>query len=235
MSELAHKDHAGLERAIGHEFASHDYLVRALTHPSFFGYDGDPRPAHYERLEFLGDRVLGLVIAELLFKRYPDSEEGGLATRYNMLVRKETCAAVAERIALGDYLRLGSGEVQAGGRSKQAILGDACEALIAAIYFDGGIEAAHRFIESHWDDLLDEVDEPQKDPKTALQEWTQGRGQPAPRYRMVNRSGPDHEPTFTIAVEVDGSERAQGRGLSKRIAEQEAARTFLVREGLMEP
>jgi ribonuclease-3 len=235
VSRTKPRPRSELAAEIGHSFKSEKYLKRALTHPSVnVGGKGDV-VSNYERLEFLGDRVLGLVIAHLLFERFPESREGALATRYNALVRKEACAAVAERIGLGDYLRLSPGEASAGGRRKTAILGNACEALIAAVYLDAGYDGACAMIERYWVPLLDEVERPLKDPKTMLQEWVQGRGLPAPHYRMDERSGPDHAPRFMMTVEVDGMPAAEGEGSSKRAAEQDAAERFLVREGIMKP
>ena len=217
---------------IGHGFDDDTLLVRALTHPSFDG-EADPKDAAaFERLEFLGDRVLGLVISELLFREYPDSDEGGLAVRFNLLVRKETCARVAESIPLGGYLRMSAGEAAAGGRRKKAILGNACEALIAAIYLDGGLEAARTFIETRWQPFLATVRDAPKDAKTELQEWAQSKGLAAPEYQLVEREGPDHAPTFTIAVGVEGVTTAKGEGPSKRAAQQAAARQMLLREGI---
>jgi ribonuclease-3 len=234
VSSRPPQPHSKLAAAIGYEFASEDILVRALTHASFDAQRDGELPTNYERLEFLGDRVLGLVIAHVLYERFPESEEGGLATRYNALVRKETCARVAEEIELGRYLRLSSGEVSAGGRRKMAILGNACEALIAAVYLDGGFDAARTFIERYWLALLDDVREPPKDAKTALQEWAQGRGLAAPSYRVVDRTGPDHAPRFTMAVTIADMSDALGEGSSKRAAQQDAAERFLAREGIGE-
>lgn len=223
---------AELAGLIGYSFADQALLERALTHPSFDG-EGEPgRTKAFDRLEFLGDRVLGLVMAELLFRQYPESDEGGLAVRFNLMVRKETCARVAAAIPLGGYLRMSAGEASAGGRRKKAVLGNACEALIAAIYLDGGLEPARAFIEARWRPHLETVRDAPKDAKTALQEWAQSRGLATPAYRVVEREGPDHAPTFTISVGVEGMETAQGEGLSKRAAEQAAATQMLLREGI---
>ncbi len=219
-----------LSARIGHEFGSADYLERALTHSSYLAKS--KKKTDNERLEFLGDRVLGLVIAELLFETFPKSSEGELAPRLNALVRKETCADVAREIGLGELLRMSPGEEQAGGRDKTAILGDACEALIAAIYFDGGFPAARQFIVRFWHPLLKSVEQPPRDPKTMLQEWVQGKGMTPPRYRLVDRTGPDHEPTFTISVEITDMSPVTARASSKRGAEQAAAEEFLRQNGL---
>ncbi len=232
MAAKLPRPHDELADAIGHRFASDTFLKRALTHSSFVDPKTSNRPQNFERLEFVGDRVLGLVIAELLYETFPGSDEGGLATRYNMLVRKETCARVAGDIALGSYLLLSAGEAEAGGRHKKAILGNACESLIAAIYMDGGLEAARTFIVKHWASYLEQVANPPQDAKTALQEWAQSKGLPPPCYNVENKEGPDHAPRFTIRVSVEGFDPEQADGGSKRSAEQTAATQVLVREGV---
>ena len=223
-----------LSERIGYEFSDPIYLERALTHSSFA--DGDMRKSFdNERLEFVGDRVLGLVVAELLFAEFPTSSEGQLAPRFNALVRKETCADIARELDLGAHMRMSAGEDQAGGRGKDAILGDCCEALIAAIYLDGGFEAARRFVRAFWTPKLSLVEELPRDAKTILQEWLQGRGLRPPRYLLVDRTGPDHAPEFTIAIEIDGLAPVQAKAGSKRAAEQLAAEMLLTREGIMTP
>lgn len=207
-------------------------LDRALTHSSASARNSG-RNTDNERLEFLGDRVLGLVIADMLVQRFPKSSEGQLAPRLNALVRKEACADVARDVDLGDVMIMSASEAQAGGREKEAILGDACEALIAAIYRDAGLDAARTFISRHWEPRLDDVKVPPRDPKTALQEWMQGRGLPPPKYRIVDRTGPDHEPEFTVAVELKGMDPETGKAGSKRAAEQLAAEAVLRREGVL--
>lgn len=232
MASGGQADAAKLAELIGYRFSSPSKLQRALTHSSFA--DGDPHKAvDNERLEFLGDRVLGLVVAELLYREFPNCAEGLLAPRLNALVRRETCAAVAREIGLGDYLRMSLGEAQGGGRMKDAILGDACEALIGAIYLDGGYEAARAFVRRFWTPRLALVEQPPRDAKTILQEWLQARGRRAPRYVLVDRKGPDHVPEFTIAVEVEGAEPLEASAGSKRAAEQAAAEAFLLREGIL--
>lgn len=231
MTRRGASDPAVLCQRIGYEFRTADRLERALTHSSYC--DGDVRaPFDNERLEFLGDRVLGLVVADLLFAAFPDSTEGDLAPRFNALVRKETCADVARTLGLGAFLRLSAGEEQGGGRNKDAILGDACEALIGAIFLDGGFDAASRFVRTHWEPRLKLVERPPRDAKTVLQEWLQGRGLRPPRYALVGRTGPDHEPEFTISIEVEGHAPLEARAGSKRGAEQLAAEMFLEREGI---
>jgi len=202
-------------------------LERALTHASA-GAD-----ASNERLEFLGDRVLGLVIAEKLYELYPGDAEGALALKLNALVRQETCAQAAEAAGLSDHLILANSEEGSGGRKKAAILAGACEAVIAALYFDGGMDVARAFILRHWADALAAVNDDMRDPKTVLQEWAQSRkGSGGPAYRLVKREGPDHAPRFEIEVRVKGEEPALGEGGSKREAEQAAAKALLERMGL---
>jgi ribonuclease-3 len=215
---------AVLQDRIGHTFRRQDLLQRALTHAS--AADGGQR-RHNERLEFLGDRVLGLVIAESLMRRFPDETEGDLARRHTSLVRREALAAVARDIALGEALVLSKGEAESGGRDNPALLADACEAVIAALYLDGGLEAAKRFIDNRWERLIAAAPEPPRDAKTALQEWAQGRGLPLPRYSTVATEGPPHEPLFTVEVVLQGRPAVRAPGRSKRMAEQAAAGLML--------
>ncbi len=197
-------------------------LTRALTHSSAGGLDN-------ERLEFLGDRVLGLLIAELLTELFPDEKEGLLALKLNALVRMETCARVAEAVGIDKELILAPSEDRSGGRKKAAILGDACEAVIAALYLDGGLDAARKFVTLHWQPLMSEVTGDLRDPKNALQEWAQGRKLGTPTYRVSRREGPDHAPRFTVEVSIRGHDPAMGEGLSLRAAEQAAARSLMQR------
>lgn len=219
---------AALEERIGHVFADRDLLLRALTHVSAAAARRDS----YERFEFLGDRVLGLAVAHLLCEAFPDESEGELSRRLAALVRKETCAEVAQRWGVGSCLRLGDGEAQTGGRKKQAILGDVCEAIIGAVYLDAGVGAAEKLVRKAFAAHMATAGDDLRDAKTALQEWAQARRLAPPRYRTIGRSGPDHAPSFTIAVEIDGFAAAQGEGASKRIAEQAAAVAFMMREGV---
>ena len=214
-----------LQTRLGHSFADESLLRRALTHPSAEG-------ASYQRFEFLGDRVLGLVIAGWLLDRYREADEGELAVRLNALVRKETCAEVAEAVGLGAHVIMGGGEEKAGGRKKAAILADACEAVIAALYLDGGLPAAERFIRAEWAPLIEKSGMAQRDAKTALQEWAQGAGHPVPQYALDERTGPDHAPEFTVSVQVKGQSPVQAKGGSKRQAEQAAAQAMLEKLGL---
>ncbi len=211
-----------LAERLGHRFARPELLREALTHASA----GTAAARDYQRLEFLGDRVLGLVIADLLLRRHPEENEGALARRHVALVRAETLAEVADGIGLGAFLILSSGEDGSGARSNRGLLADACEALIGALYLDGGLPAAECFIESQWSQLL-AASVPERDAKTALQEWAQGRSLPLPDYTVLERMGPDHAPVFTVEVRVEGLPPARAEGPSKRIAEQSAAAMLL--------
>jgi ribonuclease-3 len=195
-------------------------LREALTHAS-------ANTTTNERLEFLGDRVLGLIVADLLLKRFPGDSEGLLAPRLNALVRIETCADVAKRAGIDAHIQMAPGEERSGGRQKTAIVGDACEAVIGALYCDGGLAAARRFIEKFWSPLLDQVAGDMRDPKTSLQEWAQARGLGTPSYLLAERTGPDHAPHFVVEVSISGAGRARGQGASRRVAEQEAARALM--------
>ncbi|WP_397544180.1 ribonuclease III [Roseovarius salis] len=208
---------------LGHSFARPELLVRAVTHSSM----SSPNRDDNQRLEFLGDRVLGLVMAEALLERDQSAEEGQLAPRFNALVRKETCAEVAREIDLGKVLKLGRSEMMSGGRRKQALLGDAMEAVIAAIYRDGGYEAARAVVLRLWGARIDTVKQDARDAKTALQEWAQARGLPPPDYIETARSGPDHNPRFTIEVRLSNGAAESATAGSKRQAEQTAAKALL--------
>jgi len=219
-------DLVALAERLGHAFAEPELLVRALTHPSAATRRGAIDDS-YERLEFLGDRVVGLIVADLLMADFPDEPEGALALRHAELVRRETLAEVASEIGLEDHLRLARGEEAAGERHNPALLANACEAVIGALYLDGGLAAAQRFVEPLWRPHLEADARPPQDAKTALQEWAQGRGLDLPDYREVGREGPAHEPHFTVEVAVEGQEPARGEGRSKRLAEQAAAARLL--------
>lgn len=218
---------APLAAVLGYEFARPQLLDKALTHASL-GERGSAAQAHeFERMEFLGDRVLALVVADLLVRRFAQEREGELARRLAALVSREALATVARRIELGRYLRLSRGEDDSGGRDNPGVLADALEAVIAALYQDGGLTVARRFIEREWMPLVDSADGPPRDPKTALQEWAQARGRPLPTYRTVAADGPPHRPVFTVAVTVEGEEEAVASGSSKRVAERAAAEQLL--------
>ena len=216
-----------LTGTLDHQFANPDLLREALTHPSTDPQDRGSARFGYERLEFLGDRVLGLAIAEWLLERFPGEREGLLARRHTALVRRETLAQVARDIGLGAHLILSPGEADAGGRENEAILADACEAVIAALFLDGGMDAARRFVHRAFVTAIDRHEEPPQDAKTALQEWAQARGLPLPDYETVSRTGPDHKPNFEIRVSIPGHPPASATGLSKRVAERLAAARLL--------
>mgnify|MGYP000330205693 CR=1 FL=1 len=211
------------EDRIGHRFARPELLVEAITHASMSSANRDDN----QRLEFLGDRVLGLVMAEALLANDVKATEGQLAPRFNALVRKECCADVARQIDIGAVLRLGRSEMLSGGRRKQALLGDAIEAVIAAVYMDAGFEVAKDLVLRLWGARLFEVKEDARDAKTALQEWAQARGLPPPKYIETARDGPDHAPNFTIAVTLETGQSHSATAGSKRHAEQAAAKELL--------
>ncbi|PWR04420.1 ribonuclease III [Meridianimarinicoccus roseus] len=216
------RDFAG---RLGHDFARPDLLQSALTHGSV----ASTVRSDNQRLEFLGDRVLGLVMAEALLNADGAASEGVLAPRFNALVRKETCAEVAREIGLGDVLRLGRSEMLSGGRRKEALLGDAMEAVIAAVYVDAGLGAAREMVLRLWGARITSVKDDARDPKTALQEWAQARRMAPPRYQMLDRTGPDHAPVFTIRVVLDNGATETAEARTKRQAEQAAAEALLTR------
>ncbi len=224
-------DSSQLEDALGYTFADKGLLDRALTHAS--AINGTDTGKSYQRLEFLGDRVLGLVVADMLVERFSEAPEGELSRRLARLVSRETCTEVADEMQLATYLRVGGGRK---GRSPATpgVLADACEAVIAAIYRDGGLDAARRTVERYWQPKVTSMSGPLHDAKTALQEWAHQRGADAPSYVEIARSGPDHAPEFEIEVSVAKIAPARGRGRSKREAEQEAATAVLRREGVGE-
>ena len=212
---------------IGHDFADPSLLVRAVTHASM----STPNRDDNQRLEFLGDRVLGLVMAEALLAGDLAASEGQLAPRFNALVRKETCADIAREIDLGKVLKLGRSEMISGGRRKQALLGDAMEAVIAAVYLDGGFGAAKAMVLRLWGERIAGVEEDARDAKTSLQEWAQARGMQPPSYEDAGRSGPDHAPTFSVRAVLENGETAEATAGNKRQAQQMAAKALLDRLG----
>ncbi len=223
-----------LTETFGHRFAHPELLREALTHPSASapgsGKSARVRPARlrgYERLEFLGDRVLGLVVADLLYNAFPQEDEGALAKRLAALARKDTLARVATAADLGGHLVLSKAESQAGGRKNPTLLADACEAVIGALYLDGGLAAAAGFIGRYWQPLMTAEAKPPQDAKTALQEWAQGAALPLPVYRTVRTEGPPHEPLFAVEVVVQGLPAVTASGRTKRTAEQAAAAQML--------
>jgi len=214
---------AALEQRLGHRFADPERLRRALTHSSMSA----PGREDNQRLEFLGDRVLGLVMAEALLSEDRGASEGQLAPRFNALVRKEACAEVAREIDLGAALKLGRSEMMSGGRRKMALLGDAMEAVIAAVYLDAGFGTAKALVLRLWGDRIARVEEDARDAKTSLQEWAQARGMAPPSYTEVAREGPDHAPVFTIEARLEIGAAARATAGSKRKAEQQAASGLL--------
>jgi ribonuclease III len=220
-----------LEERIDYLFKDPALLDSALSHISSLKGSRN-RAGSYQRLEFLGDHVLGLVISDMLFRAFPRADEGELSRRLADLVRKETCADMARAIDLGAAIRLGSSEANAGGRKRPAILADVCEALIGAVYLDGGFPAAEALVGRLWEERLRTTAQPLRDPKTVLQEWAQARGLPTPAYKEVARSGPDHDPEFRVAVHLAKFAPAEGLGRSKRAAEQAAAAAMMAREGV---
>lgn len=222
-------DFKALQDTIGYQFQNEALLETALTHASAGGEKND---CNYERLEFLGDRVLGLVMAELLYKRYPTEAEGDLAKRHAALVQGKTLAQVAKNINLSAAMIISETERASGGAENENMLADIMEALLGAVYLEGDIDPCRKIISRLWDGLLDVMVEPPQDPKTALQEWAQGQGLPLPHYEITNRTGPDHAPTFTITVSVDGYDKTTSASApSRRAAEKIAAKIFLEKNG----
>lgn len=215
-----------VETVLGYRFQDPAWLQEALTHPSCNRVK-EGAPFHYQRLEFLGDSVLGLVISDMLVRHFPQEAEGSLARRKAALVESKTLAQQMSEWGIAAQIIMSSGEEAGGGRNSQAILEDVCEALIGAIYRDGGYEAAREVIERHWQKLLESHEEAPKDAKTALQEWAQGKGLPLPEYQLVSSTGPAHEPVFTVTVAIPGYADQQGEARNKRKAEQLAALKML--------
>lgn len=209
-----------LEKDIGHSFNNKTLVLNALTHSS----TGDD---NYERLEFLGDRVLGLTVAEILYEKFPDENEGDLAKRLAALVQGKLLAEIAATIHLGDYMKFSQAERLAGGDKNENILGDALEALLGALYLDAGFAACRQLIEKLWHGRFDTTIAPPSHPKTALQEWAQGAGLPLPTYKIIGQSGPDHAPVFTVELNVKGYDPLKADGRSRQVAEKEAARIFM--------
>jgi ribonuclease-3 len=224
------RDDQTLEKRLGYKFKSRELLARALTHASV--RSGKPDHVDNERLEFIGDRVLGLAVAELLNANYPTASEGELARRFNRLVRGGTCADIGRALDLGQHMILSESEAGSGGRAKDTILADAVEALLAAIFLEAGYNKARDVIHRLWSPKLDQQPIVAADAKSALQEWAQGRGLDLPQYAEISRTGPDHAPRFVTEVRIKGVKPAQGEGATKRQAEQAAASTLLAREGV---
>ncbi len=225
------QDLSALEERLGYRFKNNALLELALTHKS--AITGKKKTASNQRLEFLGDRVLGLSVSEMLYRAFPENLEGELSQRHTALVRNETCVEVALLLDLGSHLELASSERNSGGERNHSILGDACEAVIGAIFLDGGYERAFTMIERYWQPLMMASAQAPRDAKALLQEWALGRGLPVPHYREVERSGPDHKPIFRVSLELPGILPVEGVGPSKRDAEKSAASTMLAREGIL--
>ncbi len=226
-------DFLEFEKTLQYSFVDKSLLLRAITHTSAIS-PGRRVNHSYQRLEFLGDRVLGLVAADLLFKLLPEAREGELARALNSVVRKEACTAVAIDLDLGSYIQMDKSEIRTGGRQKPSVLADACEAVIGAIYIDGGYDVSYDFVERTFAKHLGVAHKPQIDAKTILQEWAQGRGFATPDYVEIERTGPAHNPVFSIEVRIEGFEKISARGPSKKTAEQSVAELFLLREGIVE-
>ncbi len=222
-----------LSTKLGHVFINPALLKLALTHSS--ARAGANFTDDNERLEFLGDRVLGLAVAELLEDQFPDAREGELARWFNQLVRAETCAQVALDLDLGHYILMSGGEAGSAGLRKKTILANACEAVLGAVFADGGYEPARAVVQRFWAPQLYTLGFTSPDAKSVLQEWAQGRGLALPLYREVAREGPDHAPRFTAEVQIDGVAPERGQGANKRAAEQAAALALLLREGVWQP
>ncbi len=219
-----------LEDCMGYHFKSSELLEQALTHSSVRSVPG--RDSHYERLEFLGDRVLGLCVSDELYRRYPEADEGELSIGLNSLVRGETLAGIADELNLHEFIRTGSDLKNITSKRMMSVRADVIEALIASLFLDGGLEPAQQFISRAWGSRFEDVSSLRRDSKTALQEWAHSRRLGTPIYREIERSGPDHEPMFVIEVKVSGKLASKGSGRSKRLAEQQAAKQMLLREGV---
>ncbi|CAN5186392.1 ribonuclease III [soil metagenome] len=228
---------ADLVARLGYTFRDARLLGRALTHASV-SEGGAPQtskaPRDNERLEFLGDRVLGLLVAERLHGDFPDADEGQLSSRLHALVDKHACGRVGARLNIGEAVRLSAGETKSGGRRKEGVIADAVEAVLAAVYLDGGLDAARSAFERAWaDELARPSERSLTNPKSVLQEWAQGLGRPLPTYHIAERTGSDHAPTFTVEVTVEGVEPQSAPGRSRQDAEKAAATALLKREGVI--
>jgi len=228
---------AELVRRLGHDFRDPRLLERALTHASV-GEGGSPQtskaPRDNERMEFLGDRVLGLLVADRLHNDFPEADEGQLSSRLHSLVDKHACGRVGAALGIGEAVRLSPGETKSGGRRKEGVIADAVEAVLAAVWLDGGYDAARKAFERAWaEELANPPEQALGNPKSALQEWAQGQGRPLPTYRIAERTGSDHAPTFTIEVTVEGFEPLSALGRSRQDAEKAAATAMLKREGVI--
>ncbi len=231
MQNLRAQAVANLQTRLGYRFQDKDLLELALTHASVA--EGARRIADNERLEFLGDRVLGLMIAETLMDSFPEASEGELSRRFHTLVSREACAAVAQALEVGPALRLAAGETKSGGRTNPTILGDAAEALMAAVYLDGGYQAAVDCFKPLWADAITASGNvSQSNPKSFLQEWAVAHGKSPPSYHLIDRKGPDHAPVFTMEARLDGYAPETASGRSRQEAEKTAALRLIEREKL---
>jgi len=210
-----------LQKKIGYNFKDPNLLKIAMTHSSTGEQD------NYERLEFLGDRVLGLVIASLLFNKFPSENEGDLAKRLASLVQGQTLADLSSRLSLGDYIFFSSAEAASGGAENDHILADVFEALIGALYIDSGYSECSKLIETHWQDVLYTMQSPPQHPKTAIQEWAQGKNLPLPSYDIISQSGPDHAPMFEVQLNIKGHPPISATGRSRAEAEKLVATDFM--------
>jgi ribonuclease-3 len=222
---------AALEARIGHKFADPALLTTAVTHVSALK-SSRKRADSYQRMEFLGDHVLGLIVSDMLYRAFPNADEGELSKRLADLVRRESCADVAKTLGLVDDIKLGQVGALASARLRKTVLGDICEAVIGAVFLDGGYPAAAQFVERNWTERMRKLRRPLRDPKTVLQEWAQSKRLPTPVYHVIERTGPHHDPQFRVAVELPGLARAEGVGGNKRDAEKDAAAVMIVREGV---
>jgi ribonuclease III len=218
---------ARLSDRLGYEFGDAELLHQALTHGS-----SGRKAKDYERLEFLGDRVLSLVIADQLFHNHRKEKEGKLAARHSAIVRGDVCAAVGEGMGLHDFIKVGDTEKKSGVHKMKSVLGDVVEAVIGAIYIDGGLEAARKVILRFWKDALQHPDTVQKDAKTFVQEWALAQSLALPKYELAGRQGPEHKPQFTVRLLIDNHSEAHGVGPTKQAAEMAAATAFISREQL---
>jgi ribonuclease III len=222
---------AAIEARIGHKFADPALLATAFTHVSALK-SARKRGDSYQRMEFLGDHVLGLIVSDMLYRAFPNANEGELSKRLAELVRRESCADVAKSLGLVDDIKLGAVGAGASARLRKSVLGDICEAVIGAVFLDGGYGAAAQFVERNWTERMHKPRRPLRDSKTVLQEWAQAKKLPTPVYREIERTGPHHDPQFRVAVELPGLAPAEGLGGSKRDAEKAAASVMIAREGV---
>ncbi len=228
--ERAKKRFGSLEKRLGYTFKDYANLERALTHASV--RKRAEGSFHYERLEFLGDRVLGITVADMLYRSFPDANEGELSLRLNAMVKGNTLADISDQLNLHEFIRTGADLKELTGKRMRSVRADVLEALIGSIYLDGGLDAAAAFIQRFWGGRMNAAEAARRDSKTELQEWAHANRLGMPKYRERERSGPDHDPLFTVTVEVSGKGEASGMGRSKRIAEQSAARAMLVEHGV---